>query len=67
MLLVVDSMFPGVVRERIIVAHHRYIGQKASRDTNIDDVCKLLRSTGFNIQPGAKRPQNYPEDYFKYV
>ena len=65
MLLTVDSRFPGIVRERIIVAHYRYIGLKASRDTAIDDVCKLLRSTGFNNAPGAKRPNDYPEEYFK--
>lgn len=67
MLLVVDSLFPGVVRERIIVAYHRYAGQKASSDTNIDDVCKLLRSTGFSTLPGSRRPNNYPEDYFRRV
>lgn len=33
-------------------------------DSNIDDVCKLLRSTG---KGAAKRPQNYPEDYFARV
>lgn len=65
MLLVVDYLFPGLVRERIIVAHHRYAGQKASSDTNIDDVCKLLRSTGYSSLPGTKRPLNYPEDYFR--
>ncbi|XP_042234662.1 WASH complex subunit 5-like isoform X2 [Homarus americanus] len=66
MLLVVDTLFPGIVRERIIVTHHRHAGQKAS-DTNIDDVCKLLRSTGFFATPGSKRPVNYPEDYFRRV
>nr|XP_053642494.1 LOW QUALITY PROTEIN: WASH complex subunit 5-like [Cherax quadricarinatus] len=66
MLLVVDTLFPGLVRERIIVTHHRHAGQKAS-DTNIDDVCKLLRSTGFSALPGSKRPLNYPEDYFRRV
>ena len=33
----------------------------------MDDVCKLLRSTGFSNQPGSKRPAKYPEDYFKRV
>lgn len=67
MLLVVDYLFPGLVRERIIVTHHRYAGQKASSDTNIDDVCKLLRSTGYSSLPGTKRPLNYPEEYFRRV
>lgn len=67
MLLVVDNNFCGILRERIIVAHHRLEGQKASSDTNIDDVCKLLRSTGLSKTPGSKRPPNYPDEYFKRV
>ncbi|XP_068228667.1 WASH complex subunit 5 [Palaemon carinicauda] len=67
MLLVVDSVFLGLVRERIIVTRHRHAGQKASSDTNIDDVCKLLRSTGYSSIPGTRRPSNYPEEYFKRV
>ena len=37
-----------------------------SVDSNIDDVCKLLRSTGYINYP-IKRPVNYPEDYFSRV
>lgn len=33
----------------------------------MDDICKLLRSTGYSSQPGAKRPPNYPESYFQRV
>ena len=40
---------------------------RADVDSNLDDVCKLLRSTGFSAVPGAKRPLKYPEDYFQYV
>ncbi|KAK3865433.1 hypothetical protein Pcinc_028961 [Petrolisthes cinctipes] len=67
MLLVVDLLFPGLVRERVIVAHHRHAGHRASTDTNIDDVCKLLRSTGYSAAHGTKRPLNYPEDYLRRV
>ena len=35
-------------------------------DSNIDDVCKLLRSTGYINYP-IKRPVNYPEDYFSRI
>lgn len=38
-----------------------------SADSNMDDICKLLRSTGYSSQPGAKRPPNYPESYFSRV
>ena len=39
----------------------------AGSDSNIDDVCKLLRGTGYSSVPGAKRPTNYPENYFARV
>ncbi|RXG50961.1 WASH complex subunit strumpellin [Armadillidium vulgare] len=64
MLLVVEALFPGIIRERIIVAFHRHIGLRGAKETNIDDVCKLLRSTGYSFTPGSKRPQNYPENYY---
>lgn len=40
---------------------------RSSADSNMDDICKLLRSTGYSSQPGAKRPPNYPESYFQRV
>lgn len=40
---------------------------RSSADSNLDDICKLLRSTGYSSQPGAKRPVNYPESYFHRV
>ena len=36
-------------------------------DSNIDDVCKLLRGTGFVMFPYPKRPTNYPEEYFNRI
>ena len=44
-----------------------YSAARADVDSNIDDVCKLLRSTGFSVIPGARRPAKYPEDYFRFV
>ncbi|KAG8010235.1 WASH complex subunit 5 [Nibea albiflora] len=51
---------------------HKYIvdlnsAARSSGDSNLDDICKLLRSTGYSSQPGAKRPANYPESYFQRV
>uniref|UniRef100_M3ZAQ8 WASH complex subunit 5 n=1 Tax=Nomascus leucogenys TaxID=61853 RepID=M3ZAQ8_NOMLE len=43
------------------------IAARSSADSNMDDICKLLRSTGYSSQPGAKRPPNYPESYFQRV
>lgn len=64
MLLLVDHQFEGHVRERLLVSYYRYNAQRSS-STRVDDVCTLLRSTGFS-KSSAKRPPNYPEDYFGY-
>lgn len=37
---------------------------RADIESNIDDVCKLLRGTGF---AAGRRPPKYPEDYFRSV
>lgn len=65
MLLVVDMKMEGPVRERMLVAFHRYSTQQTNVDSNIDDVCKLLRSTGYLRTPVIKRPPKYPEDFFR--
>ncbi|TRZ00445.1 hypothetical protein DNTS_004045, partial [Danionella cerebrum] len=67
MLLVIDQKMEGEVRERMLVSYYRYSAARSSADSNLDDICKLLRSTGFSSHAGAKRPQNYPESYFQRV
>uniref|UniRef100_A0A8C5PLS0 WASH complex subunit 5 n=1 Tax=Leptobrachium leishanense TaxID=445787 RepID=A0A8C5PLS0_9ANUR len=67
MLLVIDQKIEGEVRERMLVSYYRYSGARSSADSNMDDICKLLRSTGYSSQPGSKRPPNYPESYFSRV
>lgn len=67
MLLVVDLHMDGIIRERMLVSYYRYSAQQSHAESNIDDVCKLLRSTGFTNSPSAKRVSNYPEDYFKRI
>lgn len=59
MLLVVDQYIPHVTRERLLVAYYRYRTDTQGEST-IDEVCKLLRSTGDE----SKRAATYPEDYF---
>ncbi|OQV24357.1 WASH complex subunit strumpellin [Hypsibius exemplaris] len=66
MLLIVDLKYEGALRERLLVAYYRYCAD-TSRETNIDEVCTLLRSTGASSLPTAKRPANYPEDYFRRI
>ena len=65
MLLITDQKIEGLVRERMLVAFHRYSAQQTNVDTNIDDVCKLLRSTGYQQTPVVRRPAKYPEDFFR--
>ncbi len=66
MLLIVDMKIEGGIRERMLVAFHRYSAQQTSVDSSIDDVCKLLRSTGYLSRGGMiRRPAKYPEDYFR--
>lgn len=62
MLLLCDLYIPGNVRERLLVAFYRYSTNQSQ--SNIDDVCKLLRETGYNQQQ-SKRPADYPVEYFR--
>nr|CAD7425882.1 unnamed protein product [Timema monikensis] len=66
MLLVIDLHIEGIIRERMLVSYYRYSAQQSNAESNIDDVCKLLRSTGFTAS-ASKRVPNYPEDYFKRI
>lgn len=65
MLLLVDFYFEGPIRERLLVSYYRYNAHSSS-STRVDDVCMLLRSTGFVKSPG-KRVSNYPELFFQRV
>ncbi|XP_050504849.1 WASH complex subunit 5 isoform X1 [Diabrotica virgifera virgifera] len=64
MLIIVDAYIEGVVRERLLVSYYRYAPQRQDTKSCIDEVCKLLRDTGY---AGAKKPSTYPEDYFKRI
>ncbi|XP_037870039.1 WASH complex subunit 5 isoform X1 [Bombyx mori] len=64
MLLLCDLFIPGPMRERLLVAFYRY--STSQSQSNIDDVCKLLRDTGYD-QQNAKRPAEYPVEYFSRV
>ena len=65
MLWLIDDRIPGPVRERIIVAYVRCVGE--SKLPNLKRVVKLARHTGYTPATkteGAKRPKNYPDAYF---
>jgi WASH complex subunit strumpellin len=44
MLLLLEEKLPGAVREEIVIANYRYNGGRSL--SNIDEVCKLCRTTG---------------------
>lgn len=48
----------------MLVAYNRYKPSSAS-DANFDEVCTLLRSTGYI--PNGRRPPNYPDDFFRRI
>ncbi|XP_013190623.2 WASH complex subunit 5 [Amyelois transitella] len=64
MLLLCDLFIPGPVRERLMVAFYRY--STTQSQTNIDDVCKLLRDTGYDQQL-SKKPADYPVEFFSRI
>ncbi|EDV40043.1 uncharacterized protein Dana_GF24157 [Drosophila ananassae] len=49
-LLLLDFHLPGDVRERLLISYYRYSGGESTPggdESNIHDVCLLLRSTGY--------------------
>ncbi|XP_041987487.1 WASH complex subunit 5 [Aricia agestis] len=64
MLLVCDLYISGPVRERLLVAFYRYSTNQSQ--SNVDDVCKLLRDTGYD-QVHGKRPSDYPVEFFSRI
>lgn len=67
MLLVLDLYIPGLIRERLLVSFYRYSSKQQHRESNFDDVCQLMISTGFSNEANSKRPQSYPENYFRRI
>jgi WASH complex subunit strumpellin len=50
--------------KKTVTIYDNFSAARADIESNIDDVCKLLRSTGFTA---GRRPPKYPEDYFRFV
>ena len=69
MLLLVDRLIPGPIREKLIVSYYRYKGQ--STIPHHQDIFQLFASTGyspptsFSDPKDETRPKKYPMDYFK--
>ena len=69
MLLLVDRLIPGSIREKLIVSYYRYKGQSTIQ--HFQDIYKLFENTGyypptsFSDPKDEIRPKKYPVDYFK--
>ena len=69
MLLLVDRLIPGAMREKLIVSYYRYKGQ--STIPHFQDIYELFAQTGymppssFSNPKDEIRPKKYPVDYFK--
>lgn len=66
MLLLLDELIEGPVRERIILCYYR---NKGGENINrINEVRQLCRDTRYRVPsrrtPEYVKPDNYPEDYF---
>jgi WASH complex subunit strumpellin len=61
MLLIIDKVIPGIVRERIIISYYRYAGQSTIK--NISEIVKLFQTTGYSSKDNLK-PKNYPSSFF---
>lgn len=72
--MLLDIHIPGQIRERLLVSYYRYNADNTHSGCSIDDVCKLMRSTGYNptnqtsiVQFQQQNVKNYPENYFSRV
>ena len=59
MLLLMDRLIIGPVREKLIVAYYRYKGANQQID-NLNEVVKLTKSTGFLPNPNPIEPDQRP-------
>lgn len=62
-LLFVDFYIPDLIRERLIVSYLRYNMGPSHESANIENVCKLLRST----QTNDKKISDYPGSFFRLL
>lgn len=61
MLLLMDNLIEGTIRERLIISYLRYKGRNEL--PLIDDVVTLCKSTGYQPHSPKKPPAGYPQQY----
>ena len=69
MLLLVDRLIPGQIREKLMVSYYRYKGQTTI--PHFKEMAELFKVTGYTPSPKKPndgkneiRPSKYPVDYF---
>ena len=64
MLLIVDRLILGSVREKLIVSYYRYKGQSTIQ--NLENLVNLFKSTDYVYSSNTieKKPKRYPVEYF---
>lgn len=67
MLLIVDRLILGSIRERMIVSYYRYKGQSTIQ--NFENLVNLFKSTEYVYTNNVteKKPKRYPVDYFARI
>ena len=69
MLLLVDRLIPGHIREKLICSYYRYKGRETI--PHFEEVFKMFERTGYipcsplTDEKEEVRPKKYPVDYFK--
>ena len=69
MLLLVDKLIPGQIREKLIISYYRYNGKATIAHFN--EIFKLFERTGYlPVSPLTEekeevKPKKYPVEYFK--
>ena len=62
MLILVDRLIPGLIREKMIISYYRYKGQSTIQ--NFESLVQIFKSTGYSSRSEEGRPKKYPMDYF---
>jgi len=62
MLILVDRLIPGPIREKIIISYYRYKGQSTIQ--NFESLVQIFKSTGYSPKMEENRPKKYPMDFF---
>jgi WASH complex subunit strumpellin len=64
MLILVDRLIPGPIREKIIISYYRYKGQSTIQ--NFDVLVQMFKNSEYMIvNREEKKPKRYPVEFFQ--